>query len=179
MSDEEFFEFCQLNRDVRIERTSEGEIVVMPPVGGESGRRELQLGAHLFHWAIADGTGVAMSSSTGFLLASGAERSPDAAWVRRARWEALTEQQRERFPPLCPDFVAEIRSRTDRLAALQEKMQEYLENGAELGWLIDPEEQKVYVYRAGAETVCWDNPETVSGDPVLRGFTLNVRELWS
>jgi Uma2 family endonuclease len=179
MTDEEFFEFCQLNRGLRIERTRNGEIVVTTPAGGETGRRELYAGASLFNWATADGTGVPFSPSTGFILPNGAERSPDLAWVRRARWESLTEEQRERFPPLCPDFVGEIRSRTDGLHALQEKMQEYIDNGTELGWLIDPVGKRVFVYRPGAEVVCLNNPETISGDPLLRSFTLDLRPLFS
>ena len=179
MSDEEFFAFCQLNRKLRIERTSDGEVIVMTPSGGESGRINAKASARLCDWAESDGTGVSFDSSTGFFLPNGAERSPDLAWVRRARWEALTQDERERFPPLCPDFVGEIRSRSDRLATLQEKMQEYIDNGAELGWLIDPIERKVYVYRPGTPGVCLDDPDTVSGDPVLPGFTLHVRELLS
>jgi Uma2 family endonuclease len=140
---------------------------------------ELEAAGSLLNWAKADGTGVPFGPSTGFVLPNRAERSPDLAWVRRARWEALTQHERERFPPLCPDFVGEIRSRTDRLAVLQEKMHEYMDNGAELGWLIDPVERKVYVYRPGTEVICLDDPDTVSGDPVLPGFTLNVRELFS
>jgi Uma2 family endonuclease len=178
MTEEEFFAFCQLNGKLRIERTSDGEVIIMPSAGGESGRRNLKASARLCDWAEADGTGVAFDSSTGFVLPNGAERSPDLAWVRRARWEALTQQQRERFPPLCPDFVGEIRSPSDRLTTLQEKMREYIDNGAELGWLIDPAERKVYVYRPGAQVVCLDDPDTLSGDPVLRGFTLNVRQLF-
>lgn len=150
----------------------------MPPSGGEAGRRNLEAGSHLFQWAQADGTGVAFDSSTGFLLPNGAERSPDFAWVRRARWEALTQDQREQFPPLCPDFVGEIRLRTDRLANLQSKMQEYIDNGAQLGWLIDPAERKVYIYRPNASVACLDNPEAVSGDPVLPGFRLDLARLW-
>jgi len=130
-------------------------------------------------WAKADGTGIAFGSSTGFVLPNGAERSPDFSWVRRARWDALTPEQRERFPPLCPDFVGEIRSPSDRLASLEEKMREYMANGAELGWLIDPAERKVVVYRPGATPVCLDDPETISGDPVLPKFTLKVRQLFS
>ena len=139
----------------------------------------MSCGTSLLHWAEGDGTGIPFSAATGVVLPNGAERSPDLAWVSRARWEALTQDERERFPPLCPDFVGEIRSRTDRLAVLQEKMQEYLANGAKLGWLLDPVERKVYVYRPGEEVVRLDDPETVSGDPVLRGFTLNVRQLFS
>jgi Uma2 family endonuclease len=179
MSEEDFFAFCQLNRKLRIERTSDGEVIIKPPSVGKSGTRELEAGASLLQWAKADGTGIAFCSFTGFVLPNGAERSPDFAWVRLARWEALTEDERERFPPLCPDFVGEIRSRTDRLVVLQEKMQEYIDNGAELGWLIDPLQKQVYVYRPGTPAVCLDDPDAVSGDPVLRGFTLNVRQLFA
>jgi len=130
-------------------------------------------------WAKADGTGIAFSSSTGFVLPNGAERSPDLAWVRRARWEALSQDERERFPPLCPDFVGEICSRSDWLSRLQEKVQEYIDNGARLGWLLDPLERKVHVYRPGEPVVCLDDPETISGDPVLPGFTLHVQQLFA
>ena len=179
MTEEEFFGFCQFNRKLRIERTSEGEVIVMPPAGGETGRRNAKASARLTDWAEADGTGVAFDSSTGFVLPNGAERSPDLAWVRRDRWDALTQDQRERFPPLCPDFVGEIRSRSDRLATLQAKMREYVDHGAELGWLIDPLERKVYVYRPGEPVVCLDDPDSMSGDPVLPGFTLDVRQLFA
>jgi Uma2 family endonuclease len=179
MTDDEFFEFCQVNRKLRIERTREGDIIVMPPAGGESGRRNLEVSAALLIWAKADKTGIAFDSSTGFLLPNGAEYSPDAAWVRREQWDALSQQERERFPPLCPNFVIEIRSRTDRLARLQEKMQDYINNGAELGWLIDPLERKVYVYRPGVPTDCLDNPESISADPVLPGFTLNLIDVFA
>ncbi|NUQ61098.1 MAG: Uma2 family endonuclease [Pirellulales bacterium] len=179
VTDDEFFQFCQLNRELHIERTSEGEIVVMPPSGGESGRRELRIGAALHQWAEADGTGVPFGSSTGFVLPNGAERSPDAAWVKRERWDALTPEERERFPPLCPDFVVEIRSRTDRIPVLQEKMREYIANGADLGWLIDPAKRRVYIYRPGAAVVRLDNPESVSGDPRLAGFSLDLRRIFT
>jgi len=177
-SDDDFFDFCQMNRELRIERTSDGEVIVMPPVGGKAGNIEYKLAWLFGNWAEADGSGVGFGSSTGFILPNGAERSPDLAWVERSRWESLSPEQRERFPPLCPDFVAEVRSPTDSLRILRAKMQEYLANGARLGWLIDPLEKKVYVYRAGARVKCLDNPETLSGDPVLPGFTLDVRRLW-
>lgn len=179
ITEEEFFAFCQANRKLRIERTRTGEVIIMTPAGGESGRRNLKASARLCHWAESDGTGVAFDSSTGFLLPNGAVRSPDLAWVSRARWDALSQDQREQFPPLCPDFVGEIRSPTDRLGALEEKMQEYIENGAKLGWLLDPVEKKVCVYRPGEPVACLDDPETVSADPVLPGFTLNVREVFA
>jgi Uma2 family endonuclease len=178
LSDEDFFEFCQANRDWRIERTSDGDIIIMPPTGGETGRRNFDLSVVFGIWAKADGTGLGFDSSTGFMLPNGAERSPDLAWVRLSRWNALTDEQREKFPPLCPDFVAELRSPSDRLVTLQDKMEEYIQNGAQLGWLLDPIEKKVYVYRPRAQVECVDNPSTVSAEPVLKGFVLDFRELW-
>lgn len=179
LSDDDFFEFCQANQDWRIERTSDGDIIIMPPTGLETGGRNFNL-AGMFHaWVRADGTGKGFDSSTGFILPNGAERSPDLAWVRLSRLNALTERQRERFAPLCPDFVVELRSPSDSLTALQAKMEEYIENGAQLGWLIDPFEKKVYVYRPQAQVECLDNPATVSGEPLLKGFVLDVGELWN
>jgi Uma2 family endonuclease len=179
MSDEQFFALCQLNRDLRIERTSQGDLVIMPPTGGETGRTNFKLTQVFGNWVDADGTGVGFDSSTGFTLPNGAKRSPDLAWVRRSRWEALTQQQREQFPPLCPDFVLELRSPSDALATVQAKMQEYLDNGAQLGWLIDPIEKKVYVYRPQAPVECLDNPQTVSGDPLLPAFVLELGRIWN
>jgi Uma2 family endonuclease len=178
LTDHEFHEFCRLNRDWRIERTSEGDLVIMPPTGGDTGRTSFALTGLFFAWVQADSTGIGFDSSTGFTLPNGAKRSPDLAWVKRARWEALTKQQREEFPPLCPEFVVELRSRTDSLDTLKAKMQEYVANGALLGWLIDPVEKKVYIYRPAAEAVCIDNPEAISGAPVLPGFVLALEELW-
>ncbi len=179
LSDDDFFEFCQANQDWRIERTSDGDIIIMPPTGLETGGRNFNL-AGMFHaWVRTDGTGKGFDSSTGFILPNGAERSPDLAWVRLSRLNALTERQRERFAPLCPDFVVELRSPSDSLTALQAKMEEYIQNGAELGWLIDPFEKKVHVYRPQTEVECFDNPATVSGEPLLKGFVLDVRELWT
>jgi Uma2 family endonuclease len=129
-------------------------------------------------WAEADGTGVAFDSSTGFILPNGAERSPDAAWVSRSRWDRLTEKEQESFPPLCPDFVVELRSPTDNLKDLQAKMDEYMANGAQLGWLIDPFEKRVYVYQPGAAVAVVEDPESLSGEPLLRGFTLQLRQVW-
>ena len=178
VSDDDFFEFCGLNRDWRIERTSNGEVILMAPTGGQSGRRNFNLTASFGGWVKADGTGMGFDSSTGFILPNGATRSPDVAWVKLSRWNALTEKEQKKFPPLCPDFVVELRSETDSLPDLLAKMKEYMDNGAELGWLLDPFEKKVYIYRPGAEVECLDNPATVSGDPLLAGFVLNPRELW-
>jgi Uma2 family endonuclease len=127
----------------------------------------------------AHGTGIGFDSSTGFTLPNGAKRSPDVAWVRRERWEALSEEERDRFPPLCPDFVIELRSRSDPLTPLQEKMAEYIANGAQLGWLIDPGERRLYIYRPEVTPECLEQPEQVSGEPLLPGFELDLREIWS
>jgi Uma2 family endonuclease len=179
MSDHEFFEFCQLNPDWRIERTRQGDLIVMPPTGGQTGRRNFVLNGLFFAWVEADGTGVGFDSSTGFTLPNGAKRSPDLAWIKRSRWEALTQEEQEEFPPLCPDFVVEIRSYSDPLKRLQEKMEEYRANGAQLGWLIDVQERRVYVYRPGKEVCCLEEPQIVSGDPVLPGFKLELKRIYN
>jgi Uma2 family endonuclease len=178
LSDDELFELCQVNRDLRIERTADGEIWVMPPTGGETGRQNASLTPQLGRWSELDGSGVSFDSSTGFILPNGAERSPDAAWIALARWEALSGVERARFPPLCPDFIVELRSRNDDLGKLQAKMEEYRACGARLGWLIDPVERRVHIYRPGAEVETLDAPATVTGDPVLRGFVLDLRRIW-
>ncbi len=178
MSDEDFFEFCQLNRDLRIERTREGEIIVMPPTSSETGKRNFNLTVSFGVWAKKDGTGVGFDSSTGFTLPNGAKRSPDLAWVRLERWNELSAGERKRFALLCPDFVVELRSTYDSLASLREKMEEYIENGAQLGWLIDPNERRVYIYRPEAEVEILDDPQSVSGEPLLQGFKLNTEELF-
>jgi Uma2 family endonuclease len=179
MSDEQFFDFCQLNRDLRIERTSQGDLEIMPPTGSETGRMNFELTGVFSLWVHADGSGVGFDSSAGFTLPNGAKRSPDLAWVRRSRWEALTQEQRAGFAPLCPDFVGELRSPSDALEYVQAKMQEYLDNGAQLGWLIDPIEKKVYTYRPQAAVECLDNPQTICGDPVLPGFVFELGKVWN
>jgi len=175
----QFFEFCQLNRDWRIERTAEGELVVMPPTGWKTGNYNLRISAVLLAWADQDGTGVATDSSTGFDLPNGATRSPDAAWVRRSRLAVLSDEQKARFLPLCPDFVIELRSPSDSLKILQDKMQEYIDNGAQLGWLLDPLDRRVSVYRPGAEVERLEDPVTVAGDPELPGFVLDLGKIWA
>ena len=178
MDDDEYFQFCQLNPELHIERTSEGDIIVMAPTGGESGRQNAKLIARVTNWAERDGTGQVFDSSTEFILPNRAGRAPDVSWVRNERWDALSKRQKEQFPPLCPDFIVELRSQTDALKELQLKMEEYLANGAQLGWLIDPLERKVHIYRPGGGTEVFDDPETVSGEPLLKGFVLDVREIW-
>ena len=177
-SDDEYFDFFMLNKDLNIELTSEGDLIVMSPTGGETGNLNFKLIVSFGIWAEKDGTGKGFDSSTVFSLPNGAKRSPDLAWVRNQRWNRLTKKQREMFPPLCPDFVVELRSPSDSIRYLKSKMREYIENGAQLGWLIDPFEKKVYVYRPKSAVEVLDDPEKVSGKPLLRGFTLNVRALW-
>jgi len=178
LTSEQFARLCQENPELRLELTAQQELVIMPPAGSKTGWRNSKLTQRLANWADSDGTGLASDSSTGFTLSNGAERSPDASWVRRDRWDALTDEQQEGFAPLCPDFVVELRSRTDRLSDLHPKMQEYLANGARLGWLIDPQDKRVYIYRLGQPVESLDNPTSLSGDPVLPGFVLPVHELW-
>jgi Uma2 family endonuclease len=178
LSEEEFYEFCMLNKDLRIELTSAGDLIIMPPTGGKTGIRNFKLIVSFGVWAEKDGTGKGFDSSTLFTLPNGAKRSPDLSWVRHERWNQLSEKEQERFPPLCPDFVVELRSKSDSLGTLQDKMQEYIENGAQLGWLIDPFKKKVYVYRPQVAVEVFDNPADLSGDPLLRGFTLDIQSLW-
>jgi Uma2 family endonuclease len=176
---EQFEELAAVNPDLRLERTAQGELIVNSPTGGESGYRNVKISYFLVKWVEEEGGhGIPFDSSTGFILPSGARRSPDASWVRRERWEALTPEQRRGFVPLCPDFVVELRSATDSLAKLQEKMQEYLNNGARLGWLIDPQNQRVEIYRPGQEIQVLEHPAQLSGDDVLPGFILNLRRIW-
>ncbi|MDX6380810.1 MAG: hypothetical protein QOI57_1834 [Rubrobacteraceae bacterium] len=178
LTQDQFLELSSLNHDLHLELTAEGELVVMPPAGGESSNVNAGITAQLWIWAKRDGTGAAFDSSGGFVLPNGAVRSPDSSWVRRSRLETLTTEQRRRFLPLCPDFVMELRPSSDRLSIVQDKMKEYMDNGARLGWLIDPEQKRVYVYRPQRPVREQDAPETVSGDPVLPGFVLNLREVW-
>ena len=179
LTDDQFFELCQLNRDLRLERTAQGDIVVMPPTGFETGNRNGEITRQLGNWAKQDGAGVACGSSTGFKLPNGADRSPDAAWISRARLAELTPEEKQKFLPLCPDFVIELRSPSDRLEDVQAKMDEYLANGARLGWLIDPQTRAVHVYRPGVAVQLLQTPLEVSGDPELPGFVLDLREIWN
>jgi Uma2 family endonuclease len=178
ISDDQLFELCQINQELWIERTAEGDLVIMPPEGGETGNRNANLVTLLTQWAWQDGTGVTFGSSAGFLLPDGAMRAPDAGWVLRSRLAGFTAEQKQKFLPLCPDFVVEIRSPSDRLSAVQAKMQEYIDNGARLGWLIDPANRQSYVYRPNHPVERLENPDTISGDPVLPGFVLELQRIW-
>jgi Uma2 family endonuclease len=178
MTDEQFCRLSRDNPDLRFELTAQGELLIMSPTGSKTGWRNSRLNQRIANWAERDGTGLSFDSSSGFTLPNGANRSPDAAWVRREVWEALSKRQQEGLAPLCPDFVAELRSPEDNLPTLQEKMLEYLANGAQLGWLIDPGERRVYIYRPGQPAECLVNPTTISGNPVLPGFVFDVQEIW-
>ncbi|MGB3642130.1 MAG: Uma2 family endonuclease [Rivularia sp. (in: cyanobacteria)] len=178
MTDEQFFEFCQMNRDLRIERNQYGEISIMPPTGSETGNRNFNIALQLGNWSEKDGTGICFDSSTGFKLSTGADRSPDASWMKLERWNSLSQEEKQKFAPICPDFVIELRSASDNLKPLQEKMEEYMqEPGIKLGWLIDRKNRRVYVYRPQS-VECLENPDSVSGEDVLPGFVLNMSKVW-
>jgi Uma2 family endonuclease len=178
LTNDRLYKFCQMNPELRIERTAQGDLLIMPPTGWETSKRNVDLIIAVGTWARRDGSGVVSDSSGGFILPNFALRSPDVAWVRRSRLERLTTEEKRKFIPLCPDFVIELRSPTDRLSALQAKMQEYIDNGAQLGWLIDPEDRRVYVYRPAALVECLEHPAEISGDPVLPGFVLDLHHIW-
>ncbi|MFM6189007.1 Uma2 family endonuclease [Planktothrix sp.] len=174
LSDEQFFNFCQANPDWKLERSAQGELLIMPPVGGIGGNREADLITDLTLWNRQTQPGIVFSSSTIFRLPQGGDRSPDVAWVSLEKWSTLTVEEQEAFPPLCPDFVIELRSRTDRLKALQEKMQEYLNSGLKLGWLINPQNQQVEIYRPNQRVEIIELPADLSGEDILPGFILNL-----
>jgi Uma2 family endonuclease len=178
LTDEQLHEFSAINRDVRIERNAEGELIIMPPTGGTTGERNSEITMQLRLWSKREGSGVTFDSSTGFRLPNGAVRSPDAAWVLSSRLAGLTAEERKKFLPLCPDFVIELLSPNDSLSVTQEKMQEYLANGAKLGWLIDPECKRVTIYRAGLLEEEFPDLALISGDPILPGFILDLNEIW-
>jgi Uma2 family endonuclease len=179
LTDEQFFELCSANRDMRFERSAEGELIIMAPTGGGTGNKNAELGAELVIWNRQTLLGKVFDSSTGFKLPNGADRSPDASWVRLDRWNALTEAQRDRFIPLAPDFAVELRSKTDVLKTVQAKMQEYMDNGVRLGWLIDPSRNRVEIYRPGQEVEVLESPVSLSGEDVLPEFQLNLNPLWA
>jgi Uma2 family endonuclease len=178
LTEEAFYQLCQHNPDLKLERSAQGELVIMPPTGGESGRRNAEITIDLGLWNRQTQLGYTFDSSTCFKLPNGAERSPDAAWIAKDRWEALSHEDRCKFPPLAPDFVIELRSATDRLDLLQAKMQEYRANGVQLGWLINPHDRQVEVYCLGKSVEVLDHPSVISGDPFLSGFSLNLSRIF-
>ena len=176
LTDEQFFQLCVNNRDLRLEQTAEGELIIMPPTGWKSGNRNSRLTQRLGNWTDADGTGLAFDSSTGYILPNGAKRSPDASCVSRERLEALNPDP-TRFLPMAPDFAAELRSANDELRTLQQKMQEYIDNGVRLGWLLDPQNQRVEIYRPGQDVEVLQSPTSLSGEDVLPGFMLDLTQI--
>jgi Uma2 family endonuclease len=176
---DQFFEFCQANKELRIERTAQGDCEIMAPTGGETGWRNSGLTAQLYNWAEREGSGVVFDSSSGFVLPNGAIRSPDVSWVKKSRLATLTPEQKQRFLPLCPDFVIELRSPSDNLKALQDKMQEYIENGASLGWIIDSEAKQVLVFQPQKKPFSLEKPEFLSANEVLMGFELDMQKIWN
>ena len=179
MSDEEYYRFCAANPDLRIERTAEGEIEIMPPTGFETSHRNAGLTAQLYNWARRDGRGKAFDSNAEYILPSGAARSPDASWVLRSRRATLTPEKKKKFPPLCPDFVVELRSPSDRLREVQAKLREWIDNGSKPGWLIDPTTRTVYVYRPGRTTERLVDPRRVEGEPPVDSFVLEMAGIWN
>ena len=173
-TDEQFYQLCQKNSDLKFERTSTGELIIMPPVGGESGNREAEFIIDLGIWNRQTGLGYTFSSSTIFKLPNGSDRSPDAAWIKKERWEALTPEQKSKFPPIAPDFVIELRSATDDLKTLRQKMQEYMDAGVKMGWLINPQQQQIEIYRLGKDVELRDLPTELLGEEILPGFSLSL-----
>ena len=174
LTDEEFEKFCAQNPELRIEMTSEGVMIIMLPVTPEGSSRNFKLTGRFAAWAEADGTGVGFESSAGFTLPNGAKRSPDVSWMPKERWDALTPEQRNEFTHICPDFVVELRSKTDRLRTLQNKMKEYIANGAQLGWLIDPIRHQAHVFHADSSVEILDHPQVITGEPLLPGLVLKL-----
>jgi len=178
LTDEQFFQLCTNNRDLRFERTATGELIIMPPTGSETGDRNADLTYQLRAWSRQNKLGKSFDSSTGFKLPNAAERSPDASWVKMERWNALSAAEIERFAPLCPDFVVELMSPSDSLEKTRAKMREYMDNGARLGWLINRQQQQVEIYRPNREVEILQSPQTLSGEDVLPGFVLDLAEIW-
>ncbi len=178
LSDEQFYNLCQDNRDLRFEKNAKGDLLIMPPTGGETSNRNIEVSYQLQAWSRQNKLGIAFDSSGGFKLPNGADRSPDASWIPLEKWNNLTPKQRQKFIPLCPDFVIELRSPSDSLTSLQEKMREYIENGTQLGWLINRKDRQVEIYRPGKEVEILANPKTLSGEDVLPHFVLDLELIW-
>jgi len=179
LTSEQFYQLCEENPDLKLERNANGELIVMPPTGGETGKSNSTVNAQIWTWNDRTELGEVFDSSTGFTLPNKADRSPDVSWVEKSRWSALTPEQREKFIPLCPDFVIELVSPSDSLKKSQEKMQEYMENGCRLGWLINRKKREVEIYRPGQDVEVLQSPLTLSGENVLPGFVLNLQKIWN
>lgn len=179
LTSQQFYQLCEENPELKLERNANGELIVMPPTGGETGKSNSTANAQIWTWNDRTELGEVFDSSTGFTLPNKADRSPDASWVEKSRWEALTPEQKDKFIPLCPDFVIEFLSPSDRLTKTQEKMQEYMDNGCRLGWLINRKKREVEIYRPGQDVEVLQSPLTLSGENVLPGFVLNLQKIWN
>jgi Uma2 family endonuclease len=178
LTDEQFWQICVANQDLRFERSALGELIIMPLTSGGTSRSNATLTSRLVVWTETNGSGVAFDSSGGFRLPNGANRSPDVAWIRQKRWDSLLSEQQEKFVPLCPDFVVEILLPSDRLQTIQAKMREYLDNGVQLGWLINRRDKQVEIYRPNQPVEVLDSPDILSGETILPDFTLQLRSIW-
>lgn len=178
LSDKQFWRLCADNPDLNFELSARGELIIVPPTLPDTGWKNSDLNYEVVKWARENKTGIVFDSSTIFTFPNGAKRSPDVSWLKREKWDKLNRTERAKISKLVPDFVIELRSATDSLKDLQAKMLEYIENGVELGWLIDPQKKQVHVYRAQGEAEILNNPETLSGEDVLKEFELNVRQIW-
>lgn len=178
MDDDQFFELCQINRELHIERTAKGDLLIRPLAGAKTGLRNFRLIAQLSEWLKTDQSGICFDSSTGFILPNGAVRSPDISWVKRSRLAGLVDEEKEKFLPLCPDFIIELRSDSDSIAGPRARMKDYIENGAQMGLMLDPRERKAYVYRIGGVVEILNDGEDISCNPVLPGFNLDLQEIW-
>ena len=178
MTADQFIQFSADNRDLRMELSAEKELIIMPPAGRITGGRNSELAVDLGIWSRQDGTGKTFDSSTGFTLPNGAVRCPDVSWILLSRWETLSDSEQRRFPPICPDFVIELRSPSDSLSEVRAKMVEYIHNGARLGWLVDPQLRQAHIYCSGQQVEPLEAPESVSGEAVLQGFVLGLTKIW-
>jgi Uma2 family endonuclease len=175
-TEEDFFEMCRQNPDLRMEMSKEGDIILMPPIGGETSGQIFEMIRDFGIWVRKDRTGIGFESKASFIMSNGAKRSPYISWIKLERWNKLSRDEREGFPHICPDFIVELRLTSDQIEGLKEKMEEYIENGAQLGWLIDPIQKKVYIYRPNAEVEEFENPTSISGEPLLKGFVLDLKD---
>ncbi|MGB3695229.1 MAG: Uma2 family endonuclease [Spirulinaceae cyanobacterium] len=178
IDDETFYNLCRANPDIKFERNVTREIIIMPPTGGETGKYNSEINADFVFWNRQTKLGVCFDSSTCFRLPNGANRSPDVSWIKQSRWDALTTKEKEKFPPIAPDFVLELMSPSDTLTSIRKKMEEYMNNGVKLGWLINPQTHQVEIYRQGETKEALDNPTSLSGEDILPGFVLELQVIW-
>lgn len=179
LTDDQYYELCRKNPELKLERNRAGQLIIMPPTGGETGRKNADLISQLVVWNKQKKLGVVFDSSTEFKLPLGGDRSPDAAWIKLERWRSLSDEAKKKFPPLCPDFIIELKSESDSLKELRAKMQEYLENGMTLGWLIDPQNRKVEIYKQNQDVEIINSPQTLSGEKILPELILDFTEIWN